>query len=169
MNMVTEGPGRGATELHWVERYGGWVITGIALIVRVAVLRGLPYIITRDGIRYVERAERLAAGDWVGAFAGADFNLFPVLIAWMHGLLSWLAPITFEQAALVLNVTSGTAVVSLLYWVTRKLAGGRAALMVGVYGALLPELVRASCGVIREAPYLCLLVLGCGSVSYTHL
>lgn len=146
----------------WVERYGGWLSVGLAALVRVLVLAALPYVIARDGIRYLERAEHVAAGAWREAFVGADFNLFPVLVAWVHTVASLFGRVTFEEAALGLNVVSGVALVGLVYRITRRHVGAVAATVVGVYAAVLPELVGVSCAVVREAPYLLLLAGGCG-------
>lgn len=144
-----------------VQRHGVWLVLVLAACVRALVLLVLPYVITTDGVRYVARAEQLAAGDWATAFAGADFNLFPLLMAWVHTLLSRAVPLTFEQAGLALNVVCGIVLIYYAYTIAEQYFGREAALVAGVYLALLPELVSVSCSVVREAPYLCVLLAAC--------
>lgn len=156
MEEMTTGAGHG-----WLARYGVWLALALAACVRALVLLALPYVITTDGVRYVARAEALAAGDWAAAFAGTDFNLFPLSVACVHKAVSWAVPLTFEQAALALNFVSGIVLIYFIYKSTEAYFGRGAGLVVGVYAAVLPELVSVSCTVVREAPYLCVLMAAC--------
>jgi len=149
------------TQRTWLGRHGVWLVLALTACVRALVLLVLPYVIATDGVRYVARAEHLAAGDWGTAFAGADFNLFPLLMAWLYRLLSLAVPLTLEQAGLALNMVCGIVLVYYAYKIAEQYFGSVAALVAGVYLALLPELVNVSCSVVREAPYLCVLLAAC--------
>lgn len=143
----------------------------VALLVRIGALivRG---VIAVDGVRYLAWAHSIAHGDWAAVFNQRDFNLFPVAIGVIHTALAAVAPVSYETAALILNVVLGTALVIPVIRLTDRFFGLVPALFSGAYVALNPLLCALSTDVLREMPYLFFLLLGLdcflGAVATAH-
>jgi len=125
-----------------------------ALAVRIYLLATHGAIVN-DGIVYVEWAERVSSGDWAAAFNTCVFNLFPVLISVVHRCLNLVMPVSFEAAALALNLVCGMALLYPLYMLAKRYFGPVPALVTAAYLAIQPELSEMTCDVLREPSYLC--------------
>jgi 4-amino-4-deoxy-L-arabinose transferase-like glycosyltransferase len=127
-----------------------------ALAVRLVMLV-VRLIIMPDGVFYLAWAEQVASGDWSAAFNATVFNLYPVLVAGTHALLSLFGNISYEAAALSLNMVCGVVLVYPLYVLAYRYFGLVAACITGVFTAFCPLLALTSAEVLRESPFLALV------------
>ncbi|NQU19961.1 MAG: glycosyltransferase family 39 protein [Candidatus Nealsonbacteria bacterium] len=93
----------------------------------------------------------------VGPHAAEVFRTpgYPLLLAPLFLLADDEPPVMWARAV---SVVLGTLAVVAVWWLTRQLFDGRAAMIAGVVAALYPEAIAASTFVLSEAPF-CLLML----------
>jgi 4-amino-4-deoxy-L-arabinose transferase-like glycosyltransferase len=131
----------------------------VAIAVRVAWWLLMVNAIENEGAEYARAAENLfTRGNYHGLLGTTNLALpplYPVLI----GLVG--SPIgDLELAGRLISLASGVGLVVLLYLVTYRLFGPRAAFFSGLLVAIQPALVALSVAVLTESLYMFLVWLG---------
>ncbi|HKQ49755.1 MAG TPA: glycosyltransferase family 39 protein [Phycisphaerae bacterium] len=164
-----------------VETGAGWrrgmlalcMIVGAAVMVQGAAR--LPCI-SRDGVFFVEYAEKLAVEPLVQLRGQTKQPGYSILLLGLHSLIgrsiSENAAVSWEVCGQIIAVLGGVAVVGLIYLLTRRLFDARTALVAALLAAFWPQLVSVSSDVLSDAPHLALylggLLLGVRAMGQTN-
>jgi hypothetical protein len=147
-----------------------WLLFVAVLLASVGVriwLAGSASCIARDGVRYVQMAREIAAGEWRGAI-GEDLHAgLPILIWAARGVLgpgqqlfqsdppmAW--QVTGQRVVLVFGVLSIVAVA----WLSYVAFGPRVAAVCTLGWAWLPDAMRLSADVLSDVPHIAMAALG---------
>lgn len=142
---------------------GSHLVPGLVLVAAL-VLRlvwWFAYVdtIETEGAVYARLAQNLFAGDGlVSIFGGRDVMvppLFPALI----GLVA-LVTGSEELAGRLVSLLCGTALVGVLYLLTRQVFNARAAIVVAALAAVHPLLIALSVSVYSEGPWIFFVLAG---------
>lgn len=142
-------------------RDGSRLALGLVLVV-AAVLRltwWLAYVrvIENEGVVYARLAQSLFSGEGlIGIFGGRDV-MFPPLFPAVIGLVATITG-SAEVAGRVVSLVCGTAMVGVLYALTRHVFNGRAAIVVAALAAVHPLLIALSVSLYSEGPWAFLMV-----------
>lgn len=123
-----------------------WTLAAFAL--RLALLLCFEHVISPDGVEYVARAQRLAAGDLANGMSTYWPPLYPALVA--------LASLVFrdaEFAGRLVSVVAGGLLVIPAHRLARRWYGRRAALVCASLVALHPLLAYYSTTLLTESTY----------------
>lgn len=141
-----------------------WTLAAFAL--RLAVLLCFEHVISPDGVEYVARARRLAAGDLANGMSTYWTPLYPALVA--------VASLVFrdaEFAGRLVSAIAGAALVIPAHRLARRWYGRRAALVCASLVALHPLLVYYSTTLLTESTYTllftCAVVAGWSALTGT--
>jgi 4-amino-4-deoxy-L-arabinose transferase-like glycosyltransferase len=127
-------------------------LTGVGFVMRL--LAGFrSAVIARDGIVYLEVAERFVAGDWKGGFDHHYPPLYPLWLA-LGGVIKGDLE---EGTAVVVSALGATALVPAIGVLTTRAYGRRAGLFAAFAAACLPLLVELGGQVLAESLYLPLI------------
>lgn len=111
--------------------------------------------INPDGALYVDTAQRLLAGDWMGAYQLYPWPFFSALIA----LLSQITGLAPEPAALLLNLLLAAVLAYAFVTLIEDLGGDRKTLLIAAFVVLsLPYVNEKRAEVIRDIGYWALFV-----------
>lgn len=123
------------------------IVIAIALRALVWKAMGGP-LVRGDGASYVEWAQRLAAGDATGFQDYPLHQLYPLLLApaYRFGL-------PFGLYTLVLHLALSLGTIACLYYVARRFASRRAALLAAAIAACYPGLLLWFPFVLSETPF----------------
>lgn len=121
-----------------------------------------------DGVLYIHLAQAIEAGNWRAALEGMNLNLYPFLLAELHGFgLGW------ETAAGLWGVMISSLVVLPLWGWVRRQFDDRVALISCLLYAVNPKLIEWSPEVMRDPTFWFLFVLAIywlwRAVSEVHL
>jgi 4-amino-4-deoxy-L-arabinose transferase-like glycosyltransferase len=128
------------------------ILTVVAFLLRLAVLRALPVIDT-DGVIYVTLARQLRTGG--SPFDPLFHPLYPLAIALAEPLTG-----DWELAARLVSALLGALLILPAYALARALLGVEAARLAAALMVVHPALVRAGTAAMSEATYA--FVLACG-------
>jgi hypothetical protein len=108
-----------------------------------------------DGLRYIHRAERLAAGTWKSSVIdGIDHPLHPLGIAVAHGVLGGSGPASWQRAAIALCFASAVLLVIPTYLLALELFGPQAAWLACVLVLVNPIIGYIVVNVLSESTFL---------------
>ena len=147
-------------------RFAGHGARVVMLMALAALLLGWLYahteIVFADGLRYIEQARRLEAGDWASGIKHAvDHPLYPLTIATAHRVLGMSAgPLGWQAAAQAASVLAGVLLVVPLYLVARELFGGSSAWLACLLSFLVPVTGHVLADGLSEGWFLLLWTLG---------
>ncbi len=125
----------------------------VALVLRLLWWFAYVEVIENEGVVYARLAQNLLSGEgMIGIFGGRDV-MFPPLFPALIGLVA-LVTGSEELAGRVISLLCGTALVGVLYALTRHVFNARAAIVVGALAAVHPLLIALSVSVYSEGPWI---------------
>lgn len=96
-------------------------------------------ILFADGLRYIDQARRLDAGDTLdGLFRSVDHPAYPLAVAGIHRVLGGEGPMAWQHAGQAASIVAGVLLVIPLYLVAAEMFGGAAAWLAVVLTFLVP-------------------------------
>jgi 4-amino-4-deoxy-L-arabinose transferase-like glycosyltransferase len=136
-----------AMESKWSQ---GWIfpiVLGVAFAVRFYMVLHT-YVITNDGILYVDSARLISMGDLGETYNRYLFNLYPFFIAvFQKALHNW------EFSAQMVSAIFGTLTIIPFYLLVSRVFNRPLALLSSIVFACHPYLVRYSADAIREPTF----------------
>jgi hypothetical protein len=114
-----------------------------------------------DGLRYINRAERLELGGWRdGLLNGVDHPLHPLGIAVVHSLTAGTGPESWQRAALALSFTCIVILVIPVYLLSLELLGEKTAWLACLLVTVNPIVDDIVINVLSESTFLLWWTLG---------
>ena len=137
-----------------------WTVLAAAVALR-AGLAMHPSCISRDGVRFVELAYKFTHDPAKWLPLESKQPGYPFLLDAAHRIFSTLSPnsaepwtLLWERAGRWLAVTTGTAVVLLVYLLAERLFNPTTAAVAGLFAAMWPQGTHLSADVLSDMPHL---------------
>ena len=114
-------------------------------------------ILNNDGIRYINTAQRLLAGDWHGAYTLYPWLFYP----WLIALVSQFSGLGLEASAQVLDALLSALMVWAFVTLVREFGGDRKVLAIAAFVILFqPYLNENRAEILRDHGYQAFYLLG---------
>ncbi len=112
-------------------------------------------ILFADGLRYIDQAKRLDAGNTFNAlFRSIDHPAYPLAIAGMHRVLGGDGPVAWQHAAQAASIAAGVLLAIPLYLVALEMFGGSTAWLAVVLSYLVPLTGHVMADALSESLFL---------------
>ena len=112
-------------------------------------------ILFADGLRYIDQAKRLDAGNtFNGLFRSIDHPAYPLAIAGMHRVLGGDGPVDWQHAAQGASIVAAVLLVIPLYLVALEMFGASAAWLAVVLSFLVPLTGHVMADALSESLFL---------------
>jgi hypothetical protein len=118
-------------------------------------------ILFADGLRYIDQARRLDAGNtFTGLFRSIDHPAYPLAIAAMHRGLGGDSPVNWQHAAQGASIVAGVLLVIPLYLVAFEMFGASTAWLAVVLSFLVPLTGHVMADTLSESLFLLFFTWG---------
>jgi Dolichyl-phosphate-mannose-protein mannosyltransferase len=118
-------------------------------------------IISTDGLRYINQAKELSAGQTFHAiFRAVDHPAYPLSIAVVHQIIGGDTPVDWQRAAQVASVLAGALLVIPLYLLALEMFGASSAWLAVTLSFLVPISAHVMADAMSESLFLLFLFSG---------
>jgi hypothetical protein len=118
-------------------------------------------ILFADGLRYIDQARKLDAGQTYSAlFRSIDHPAYPLAIAGVHRVIGGETPIDWQRAAQVAAIVAGVLLVIPLYLIALEMFGGATAWLAVVLSFLVPLSGHVMADALSESLFVLFFLLG---------
>jgi hypothetical protein len=117
-------------------------------------------ILFADGLRYIDQAKKLDAGQTFNAlFRSIDHPAYPLAIVGVHRMIGGESPIDWQRAAQGASIVAGLLLVIPLYLIALEMFGGATAWLAVVLSYLVPLTGHVMADALSESLFLLFFML----------